>query len=141
MSGRELPLRPHHALCLPFFVGKGYGDLFVAGMAAVKRELDREPGREVRICEACPHNRKGACETAGKTARYDAACLRACGLSYGDTASWEKLRRLVFEKILSRAGERERICSDCRWDSLCRTVGREAACARVTENRALENMK
>lgn len=126
---RRFLLRPHHALCLPFFVGKGYGFRFVAGMAAVKRELDGAPETKIllvkgadRVCAACPHNRAGVCETAEKVARYDAACLKACGRSYGETVLWKDLRRLVFERILSRPGERGKICSDCRWDAVCRTV-------------------
>ena len=139
-------LRPHHALCLAFFVGKGYGSEFVAGMAEIERRLAAEPDTPIllvdgtdRICSKCPHNRGGACESAEKTARYDAACLAALGLSAGCAVSWKELSRRVRENILSKPGARERVCPGCRWSSLCRRPS-TALCVRAESARG-ENVK
>lgn len=140
-EGAVYPMRPHHALCLAFFIGKGYGAEFVAGMADVERELAADPDARVRlvdgtdrICSKCPHNRGGVCESAEKTARYDSACLAACGLSTGRVVPWGELRRRVKENILSEPGGREKICGDCQWDAVCRQA-EPARAARRGEKR------
>lgn len=132
-KGAVHPMRPHHALCLAFFLGKGYGGDFVAGMAEIERRLTAKPDTPVLlvdgtdlICSKCPHNRDGVCESAEKAARYDAECLAACGLSAGRVLPWKELRRRVRENILSKRGARAKICSDCQWDPVCRA----AACRR-----------
>ena len=58
----RMTLRPHHALCAQFFVGKGYSAQFVEHMKRVLSELDR--GADVTltdgcdaICAGCPNNR------------------------------------------------------------------------------------
>lgn len=122
-----LPLRPHHALCLQFFVGKGYGDDFVAGMAGVQKHLRENPDQDIllvggtdRICARCPNNRSGVCETSEKSARYDRKCLEICGLKAGQVLSWRELERVVRASAARSPSARAAICSDCRWDALCR---------------------
>jgi hypothetical protein len=63
-----LSLRPHHALCLQFFIGEGYGDEFVAGMAGVLKSLRENPDQAVlladgtdRICALSPSVRAAIC--------------------------------------------------------------------------------
>ncbi|WP_411675806.1 DUF1284 domain-containing protein [Caproicibacter sp.] len=121
-----LPLRPHHALCLRFFVGKGYGDDFVSGMAAVQNRLREHPGDRVvltggadRVCARCPNNAGGVCESAEKSSRYDEKCLSAFGLTIGQTLTWSELEQIALRVVLSPAA-RAAVCSDCRWDSVCR---------------------
>ncbi|QAT51156.1 DUF1284 domain-containing protein [Caproiciproducens sp. NJN-50] len=121
-----LPLRPHHALCLRFFIGRGYGDDFVAGMAGIQRYLRKNPDQRViltsgtdRICARCPNNRSGVCATSEKSARYDRKCLAACGLGVGQVLPWRELEQITNPIVISRPA-RAAVCSDCRWDSLCR---------------------
>ena len=47
MSSNPLPLRPHHGMCMAYFVGRGYSDAFSVHMAALLEEL--EPGSPVRL--------------------------------------------------------------------------------------------
>lgn len=126
MSGYCLPLRPHHALCLRFFIGRGYSDGFVAGMAGVQKYLRENPNQPIvltggtdEICALCPNNRRGVCETSEKSARYDKKCLAAFGLSIGRVLPWRELEQTAGPVAASRPA-RAAVCSDCRWDSLCR---------------------
>ena len=132
MNGRPLPLRPHHALCLQFFVGKGYGDIFVANMAAVKERLCAEPNQPIILvdgtdclCAQCPHQQDGVCKTIEKSNRYDRGCLEACGLKIGEVYTWRQLCRIVCDSVALSFSARESICSDCRWDPLCREQQRK----------------
>ena len=118
-----LPLRPHHGMCIRGFVGKGYDDTFAAHMCHIVDELDARPAQPIRLvcaadmlCEKCPHNRSGQCESAGFVTPLDTACLRACGLHDGDVLPWKDYRRII---DIFRSGLFERLCSDCEWFSLC----------------------
>jgi len=120
----RLELRPHHGLCSAFFRGKGYSEEFTENMKAV---LDRLNGGNVLvtltagadvICEVCPHNKDGECETSEKVRRYDAAVLKMCGLSAGETISWQDFKARVQENIVA-AGRLSEVCGDCAWFGLC----------------------
>ena len=76
MNETIIRLRPHHALCLRHFAGKGYSDAFVANMAALHRRLGENPDHPVQIilhrdvlCEACPHDIDNICESEEKVRR------------------------------------------------------------------------
>lgn len=119
-----IPLRPHHAVCIRFFRGKGYSPEFAAHMAAVIAGLKADaPVRIVlgadTICSACPGNNAGTCDTAVKSDRYDAAVLKLCGLAYGDELSYGELAALIAEKVIE-CGLREEVCGDCEWSDICR---------------------
>lgn len=129
MVDKELVLRAHHALCIGFFQGEGYSPNFVENMTAVVARLRAEDpvvtlraGADV-LCRSCPNDRGGVCESAEKTARYDAAVLRLAGLSDGARLPWSALRASVCERILG-PGRLPEVCGDCRWFGLC---GKQAA--------------
>ena len=116
-------LRPHHGMCLAFFVGEGYSEGFSAHMGTVKRHLSEETpvrltvGADV-ICAACPNNSGGVCENPALVAGYDNEVLRLCGLSDGQVLPYGVFRDLVHTRILA-AGRRRGICGGCQWDALC----------------------
>lgn len=118
-------LRPHHALCIGFFQGKGYSPDFVENMAAVAARLRAEdPVVTLRcgsdaICRSCPNDRGGVCKSAEKVARYDAAVLRLVGLSDGAALRWSALRSAVRRHILDPAMLAE-VCGDCQWFAVCK---------------------
>jgi hypothetical protein len=123
---KELLLRPHHALCLQYFIGQGYGGEFVENMFHIKRLLCEKPDRTVIlhsgtdcICAACPNNRGGVCLSSEKVARYDRECLKACGIAENQAISWAELRRRAAEKIIRKPEVRNQICFDCLWKTLC----------------------
>ncbi len=71
------------------------------------------------ICAKCPNRRGNGCVSDEKVEEYDSRVLKACGLKYGETLSWEELARRVGKKIISGVG-REKICPDSQWSSICK---------------------
>ena len=119
--------RAHHGLCLSFFQGKGYSGEFVENMARTKAIMETNPKIRLttqadEICRACPNKLSGHCESAEKVARYDREVLRRCRLSEGDILPFRELSERVLHSILM-TGQREEICGDCQWNSLCHWKG------------------
>lgn len=119
----EYNLRPHHALCISFFEGKGYSPEFVHNMARVIHIL--EAGSYIRlsggvdcICSHCPNNKADECEQKIKVERYDKAVMSACKLETGEVLTWQELKELAFDKIIS-AGNLSSVCGDCQWSTIC----------------------
>ena len=125
-------VRPHHALCARFFVGRGYDDAFVDGMYRTLSSLGSDGARVTltdgcdAICAACPHNLCGVCETDEKVRSIDARAIEALGLSFGDTLSWRDLQTRVKDKILA-PGKLSGVCRDCEWIDLCKTIAEKNA--------------
>lgn len=119
----ELHLRPHHALCIRFFQGKGYSEVFVRGMTDLIALLhDSSPAVTLIcapdvLCRSCP-NCGVSCTADGKAARYDAAVLRLCGLQEGQSIAWQALCALTEQRIL-RPGRLSEVCGDCQWAGIC----------------------
>lgn len=120
-----LHIRPHHGLCLQHFTGKGYSPQFVENMTEIQNQLKVNPDQVIYLsgttdvlCEACPHNLGGVCETGQKVARYDERCLHYCGLKNGQTVTWREFQNIITEAILNKGRLRE-ICSDCSWSGIC----------------------
>ena len=123
MSNEPLPLRPHHGMCMAYFVGHGYSDSFSAHMAALLEELTPEaPVRLTSatdaVCGPCPNNSGGLCNKPELVAAYDRSVLALCGLGEGYILSFGSFTRLVQERILD-AGLRPAICGGCQWNSIC----------------------
>lgn len=119
---KVLSLRPHHGLCMAYFVGEGYSSGFKKHMAEVLQAV--QPETPVRlaagvdeICSACPHNCGGVCESPTVDS-HDRAVLQACGLPKDQQLPFGEFTSLVQEKIIAK-GLREEICGDCQWSSIC----------------------
>lgn len=125
---QPLRLRPHHLLCIAHFVGEGYSDAFSENMDRLTKQLAAKPARQIQLCSAadavcscCPNRIGESCSSADKVSRYDSACLCALSLREGDCLPWGTLAEQV-EKLIIRPNQREKICGDCQWNSLCRQV-------------------
>lgn len=123
MSGKPLPLRPHHGMCMAYFIGLGYDGGFSAHMAGLLAEL--APDSPVRltvgtdaVCSRCPNNHGGACHKPALTEGYDRAVLALCGLEEGRTLPFGVFAGLVQERVLA-PGLRPGICGNCQWDAVC----------------------
>ena len=77
---KNIPLRPHHGMCLAYFKGEGYSngfsvhmqemlDIFQKG-AKIQLHADTD-----EICSACPNNEKGCCSSFSLVEAYDNAVL------------------------------------------------------------------
>ena len=117
------PIRPHHGMCLAFFIGNGYSNEFTAHMQEMLELFTK--GAEVQlvmktdeICSACPNNCEGVCEAAEKVKRYDNEVLAECGLKEGQKLAFAEFTETVEQKIIA-AGKRDQICGDCQWNRIC----------------------
>ena len=134
MSAEPVILRPHHALCMAFFVGEGYSSDFSRHMGEVLDSLLQ--GGTVRlqcavdsVCSACPENEGERCRKPALVAGYDQAVLTLCGLEEGNVLPFQELTALVQRRIIA-PGLRESVCGGCQWNDLCRTVPSRWAGAR-----------
>ena len=117
------PIRPHHGMCLAFFIGNGYSNGFTAHMQEMLELFGK--GADVcltvktdEICSACPNNCEGICEAAEKVKRYDNAVLTECSLQEGQTLTFAQFTQAVQQKIIA-SGKRLEICGDCQWNRIC----------------------
>ena len=123
MSSNPLPLRPHHGMCMAYFVGYGYSDGFSVNMAQLLRELG--PDSLVRltvgtdaVCGPCPNNRSGLCDKPELVEGFDRAVLALCDLKEGQVLRFSEFTALVQTKVLA-PGLRAGICGGCQWDGIC----------------------
>ena len=109
------PIRPHHGMCLAFFIGNGYSNEFTAHMQEMLDLFTK--GADVcltvkadEICSACPNNCEGVCEAAEKVKRYDNEVLVECGLKEGQKlASHSMPYRTKVCSALQSLGDRHSI--------------------------------
>ena len=125
-------------MCFAFFQGKGYSGEFTENMRAMKEKLEENPevilvcGAD-DVCARCPNNHNGKCVGSStpllsednttplscKADYYDQQVLTYCGLTAGSKIRWNDFAAAVKTCILT-PGNREKICGDCEWNSLCR---------------------
>ena len=123
MWAEGIVLRPHHGLCMAYFVGEGYSSGFKKHMGEVLSAMTPQTPiilacRTDELCSACPHNREGTCEQQDNVNGYDQAVLKACCLEAGQQLTFEQFTSIVQERIIS-AGLRESICGLCQWNAIC----------------------
>ena len=116
-------LRPHHALCLLFFEGKGYSQGFSDNMAA----FIAKPNQMVQImigcdvlCQACPHNQDGFCDDEAKVKLFDQRTMNLTGIKIkaNHVLQVSQLTQTVYDMIL-RQGLLAEVCGECEWAALC----------------------
>ena len=120
-------IRPHHALCAQFFVGKGDSEQFVEHMARTLSELNRGDTPVMltdgcdTICAGCPNRTGNVCETEEKARAIDCRAIAAMGLRYGDTVPWRELCARAKDRIIA-PGRLFEVCGDCEWIGVCTDV-------------------
>lgn len=123
MSSEALPLRPHHGMCMAYFIGQGYSGGFTAHMGQLLEGLTADSPVRLAVgvdavCAACPNNSGGSCDKPAQVAGYDGAVLDLCGLAEGEVLPFGVFTRLVQERILA-PGLRREICGGCQWSGIC----------------------
>ena len=102
----SIGIRPHHALCAQFFVGKGCSESFVTHMYGILSELKEDSAVVTlvdgcdAICEGCPNHREGVCETDEKVRAIDRRAIEAMGLRFFDTLPWRELSETAKQRII-----------------------------------------
>lgn len=124
MNNNRLVLRPHHSLCIQFFIGKGYSEEFVRGMTETIRMLENEDTVLTLtvecdiICAFCPNNSNGRCVSEDKVCEIDNRCLEELNLRVGDKIGWQELKSTAKSKIIDRHQLRN-VCRSCQWSDIC----------------------
>ena len=118
-------LRPHHGMCLPKFVGKGYGDALTANMQNVHDFLYEFPKTDLIIqegcddlCAHCPHRIGKRCDS-DHACLFDERVLDRTGLKYGDCITFEEF---ITRTEPLRKDQLAEICGECSWYEFCRTI-------------------
>lgn len=117
-------LRPHHALCISFFEGKGYSADFTENMTDTIKMLEscnpyvRLVYETDIICSHCPNNINGICVTSEKVLEYDLKTANLCGLSENDIILWSDFHNLAMKNIIKKTGIAS-VCCDCSWRYIC----------------------
>lgn len=120
----DYKLRPHHGMCINYFVGNGYSEDFTSHMASMIEALSEDPvvclsTETDAICVKCPNNVEGTCTTGTKSAQYDREVLKRCNLLNGTCLHYSEFSHLI-QTLILQPGIREEICGDCQWNMLCR---------------------
>ncbi len=112
-------------MCLPKFVGKGYGDAFISNMQAVHDLLYGNPDTEIilqkgcdGLCAHCPHRIGNRCDSEHPDL-FDERVLNMTGLRYGDHIKFAEFVRRT--KSLRKEHFRE-VCGECSWYEFCRNI-------------------
>ena len=108
------PIRPHHGMCLAFFIGNGYSNEFTAHMQEMLDLFTK--GADVcltvktdEICSACPNNGEGICAAAKKVRLHvgiDEICSACPNNCEGVCEAAEKVKRYDNE-VLVECGLKE----------------------------------
>ena len=111
-------LRPHHALCLRFFEGRGYSEAFTENAWKVLDRLNANGRFTVTtgpdaLCAACPNLRDDGCVWQQKIRRYDEAAASMLGLRENETYPWGDFTKETAKTLIPA------ICADCEWYGLC----------------------
>lgn len=137
---KNIPLRPHHGMCLAYFKGEGYSNGFSAHMqemldifqkgAKIQLHADTD-----EICSACPNNEKGCCSSFSLVEAYDNAVLELCGLENGQIMEFDDFTDVVQRKSWhqERGKKSVGIVSGTPSVKVRRADGRNAKKNRVTE--------
>lgn len=117
-------LRPHHSLCMNFFVGKGYNQEFIFQMTKIIHFLEQKnpivtltENGDI-ICENCPNYIHNFCISHKKVNLIDKNCLAKYHLNFGDKISYQELKNLAQSEIIQQK-KIKTICQDCQWLALC----------------------
>ena len=120
-------LRPHHALCLQTYVGKGYSNAFSENMTKISQAFNKRPTLLVHftlgadeICAACPNLQNGVCSKEDSCAELDRLAWEAMALGCGEVLSWEEATQLVRQNLLE-TGKYHALCDGCTWEAVCTT--------------------
>lgn len=117
-------LRPHHSLCIQFFIGKGYIKKFVEEMIKTIQMLDTEnPLLTLTdqcdiICRFCPNRNGKRCMDETKVSAIDQRCLDTCRLKTGDQIHWQQLKIIARQQVIV-PHRIPYVCNNCCWRSIC----------------------
>lgn len=131
---KVIRLRPHHSLCMQFFVGKGYSEEFTKHMWEVVK-LAKDTMVEVtfdldELCSACPNHETGICDSQEHVAEIDKKVAEVFGYQEGDRLTLERFWENSKVDIIL-PGRLKEICGECEFMGIC-----EAQAEKIIENQS-----
>ena len=108
---KNIPLRPHHGMCLAYFKGEGYSNGFSAHMQEMLDIFQK--GAKIQL-----HADTDEISSFSLVEAYENAVLELCGLENGQIMEFDDFTDVVQKKILA-SGKRKEICGNCQWNSIC----------------------
>lgn len=122
LQALPIRLRPHHALCMQFFIGKGYSEEFTKYMY---QTLALPPSTPVRItteldhlCKHCPNHPTGICNAQERVAGFDKKVSDYCHFLPEEEMTMEEFFTRAKEEILAKDFLKT-ICGDCQFYDIC----------------------
>ncbi len=117
-------LRGHHLICLQFYKGKGYNEIFVRNLDEIMKVWEITPVEVIEgaddVCQKCPYLKENQCIYYGNEAieKDDKLALELLGIKPG-----EKVEKKLIEKKIPKIIEiwKKEICQDCEWREVCHT--------------------
>lgn len=117
-------LRGHHLICLHFYSGKGYDDVFVSSLNRIIEDVKMRGLKIVEgaddVCYNCPHLTNDRCtfsENAEKDIEeMDKLALNLINQSIGNHVKWQDLKNTISSIINIWY---ERFCLNCFWLNKC----------------------
>lgn len=115
-------LRPHHSMCLQFFVGKGYSAPFNRKMSETL-SLPSDTKVTVTfglddICGHCPNHPDGKCTSEAHVSEIDSAVASILLWTEGsETTLGEFIARA--EQDITRKGLLRKTCRNCSFMEIC----------------------
>lgn len=118
-----LNIRPHHLLCLRWFVGNGYSEEFTKNIYEVLSKLNQNNSKFIltlendNICSKCPNlNSSDICISDTKVSLMDSNVIEHFSLTPGSTYVYSDIYNKI-ENLLTADIIRD-ICGNCEWYSL-----------------------
>ena len=119
---QQMRLRVHHLLCIPLYVGHGYGDAFCQNMERVIEKL--KEGRDElltvvceadMICEGCPNlTEYGVCRMGGTSVEEkDRRLAENLGIQPKRQYTCAQLFEIARKKLNGQIFETS--CRNCEW--------------------------
>jgi len=116
-------LRGHHLICLHFFSGKGYDEVFIDNLKDIMKRIDEEAIKITHgpddVCRSCPHLKDNRCtykkDADEEVREMDKEALRLLNIE-GDSVYWNEIKNkipLIFSEWYHN------YCLDCNWLKVC----------------------
>ena len=117
-----IKLRPHHSLCMQFFIGNGYSPMFTENMYATLA-LPRDTEIEItyvldHLCQACPNHPCGVCTSESHVSDIDEKVSRENHFHSRQHMTMDEFFKASKENIII-PGKLHEICGNCDFINIC----------------------
>lgn len=117
-----IKLRPHHSLCMQFFIGNGYSPMFTENMYATLA-LPRDTKIEItygldHLCQACPNHPGEICTSEIHVAEIDKKVSLANHFHARQRLTMDEFFKASKNNIILK-GKLHDVCGNCNFMNIC----------------------